>query len=207
MTQFVASSHRRRIAQLVAVLGFTLGLTATATGAAGRFPVPRCGWVPPSLIDRTFHVNVRARAPVWTTQIAPVLTCALVERKARYAPRNINLVTIQFRELQRFKPPRGWTFVRGLGRCVEHSSCPAPHRAAYVDLIRGVRSTKPYSISPYPVGPYAVEYTAGVGLRVEDGLNSLTIFVTNLVGPLPLKNEVATVEKLARKLLPRFYWP
>lgn len=208
-TLMLESAHRmlrRQIILAIVATAAVFGLIAPSAGAARRFPVPNCGWVPDSLIWNTFHAAVRAQAPVWSTHIAPVLTCGFAEPQPMYAPSNVPLVTIQFRELQTYKPPANWTFVRGLGSCVEGSSCPAPHRAAYIRMVKVQEGGQPSPFAGSSPPPPMTSYVAGVGLKVEDGLNTITVLVQNPYGALPVKNEVATVEKLARKLLPRFYW-
>ena len=55
-------------------------------------------------------------------------------------------------------------------------------------------------------GAYQMRYVSGVVLRVEDGLNSIEIIVDNPDGPLTVAGEVARVERLARRILPKFRW-
>ena len=185
---------------VTALVAIGCGATASAAGGGG-FPVPKCGWAPASLVQKTFGVNVRAIKGSWRTQIAPVLTCAYVERRPKLQFGFVPLVTVQYRELQHFRTT-GLTYVRGLGSCVARSSCPQPHKSAWI-LVAHSKLTPAYPIA-YPI--YQIPYVSGVGLYVEDGLNALVIVVSNPDGPLPVKNEVGQVEQLARKLLPLFHW-
>ena len=188
--------RRRFVRRAVVVLGVAFVFAADATAAGHKFPVPTCKWTPTSLIGRTVGVSVRGLKGKWNTDVAPVLTCGFLESQPELQFGNVDLVTVQFRELQRFKPPKNWTFVKGLGSCVEHSSCPVPGKPAWLFVNRELAQPPPYG---HPFIDVLV-------LRVEDGLNSLTIAVDNPNGPLPVRNEVANIEGLARKLLPLFYW-
>lgn len=161
-----------------------------------RFPVPSCRWVPTSLIKSELGLSVRALAPQWTTDVAPVLTCSFVERSPQLQFGDVPIVTVQFRELQRFRVTAGSVFVPRLGSCVVHSSCPVAHKSAF-QLVGHATGGTP---------PYLSQFVSGIDLRAEDGLNFLRIVVDNPDGPLPVANEVAAAHKLARVLLPKFRW-
>lgn len=167
-------------------------------GRWSRFPVPSCGWVAAAQISRTVGEPVRALKPVWTTDIAPVLTCQYRERVPKLQLRGGDLVEVEFREQQLIKPPTGAVSVPGLGSCVAGHTCPkAGHPAWLFELAgRGIVGAS----------PYAVKFTQLAALEVEDGFNQLTIVVQNPQGPLPVTSEVRALEQLARQLLPRFYW-
>jgi hypothetical protein len=181
------------VALVALVLAVSIGSGASAK--ARSFPVPRCSWVSSSKIQSTFGVNVRAGKGVWVTRIAPVLTCPYFERSPKLQLGNLPIALVQYRELQRFTT-KGFTPVKGLGSCVERSSCPQPHRPAWIKVIKS--RTDP--------APYGIPYVAGVELRVEDGLNAIVIVVANPDGPLPVRDEIAQAKKLARALLSRFHW-
>lgn len=183
-----------RVLASVSALVVALGCAAPAGAARRHFPVPSCGWAKKAGIGKTFGLDIRALKGQWTTQIAPVLTCGFVEVHPNFQAPGAPIITIQFRELQRFQT-KGFTYVRGLGSCVEHSSCPRPHKAAW-QVVDQVNSSPNYS---FP-------FVAGVQLRVEDGLNAMVVQVTNPDGPLGISDEVGAAKALARRLLPRFYW-
>ena len=194
---------------LIAVVAATVALALTidpaATAAGHRFPVPKCSWVPASLVSRTFGVPVRAGRPVWRTNVAPELICPFSEKNHRLQVAGEPIALVAFHELVRFKT-KGFRFVRHLGSCVVHSSCPEPHKPAWIRTVTGQVGSYPYGFHASPQRPYGFSYIAGVELRVEDGLNYLQILVVNPFGALPVKGEVGQVEKLARKLLPLFRW-
>ena len=188
-----------RIVAALAVAAVIACAGTTAATASGGFPVPTCGWVSTGQIKTFFGVRVRALNGVWRTSFAPVLTCRYLERRPKLQFGNVPIVAVQYRELQRFNPGPQAKPVKRLGSCVEHSSCPKPHQPAWIITQQG-------TTGPKPNAPYGLPYVSGVTLGVEDGLNALVIQVANPDGPLPVKNEVAQVEALARKLLPKFRW-
>lgn len=196
------SLHGTAVAAAVTLLGLVLvmGGRPASAAAAGRFPVPTCRWVSAGAVGHAFGVQVRAQRPVWSTVIAPVLTCGFAERHANLQPAGQELVTVEFRELQHFGVPRGWTAVRHLGGCVKHVSCPKPGRPAWLRVVKTKPAPVPYAID------YPIPYISELDLNVEDGLNAITIRVRNANAALPVKNEVAAAERLARRLVPRFRW-
>lgn len=248
----------RRLAWILsALLALTLTVPAGAAAArhARRFPVPTCRWAPTALIDKTLGIQVRALKPSWRTQIAPVLGCAYVERQPNLQFGNVPIVRIEFRELQRFRVPAGWTEVKGLGRCVVRSSCPRGGGSAYEQIIQswsptasgsgttsgsgtgsgtgstggttsgsgGSSGTDPGTGSTSGSGSSSTSsgststgsdgstnsptaFVSSVTLSVEDGLNMVAIQVETPNGPLPVASTQAAVRKLARALLPHFYW-
>jgi len=183
-----------RVATAIATLGLGLALAAPAGAARRHFPVPSCGWAKKAGVGKTLGLDLRALKGHWSTDIAPVLTCQLVEVHPSLQAPGAPIVTIQFRELQRFGT-KGLTYVPRLGSCVEHSSCPQPHKAAWQVVAQSPSSQN-----------FAFPFVAGVQLRVEDGLNAVVIQVDNPEGPLAVSDEVGAVQRLARHLLPRFYW-
>jgi hypothetical protein len=170
-----------------------LALSAAAATARTSSPVPTCKWAPKSLIDKDLKVSVKAPKASFTVQYAPVLTCSYVETKSDFQAKGKPIVSIGFRESQHFIPPSAFTPVKGLGSCLARS-CPKPHKPAWIDVTHATTGT----------APYAMTYVSGVTLFVEDGLNCVTITVQNPNDALPVKDETAQVEKLARSLLPRF---
>ena len=105
---------------------------------------------------------------------------------------------MRYGEAQHFKFQRGFKLVKGLGSCIAHSSCPKPGEPAWVY----------YTYRPHRWVRCLTRsrYVSGVVLRVEDGLNSLEIIVDNPDGPLTVAGEVGRVERLARRILPKFRW-
>jgi hypothetical protein len=172
---------------------------APAATAGGRaFPVPSCGWAPARVITGTVGEPVRALAPVWGTEIAPVLTCRYAERVPKLQLGGSPLVSIQFREQQLVRPPAGAVSVPGLGSCVAGRTCPKSGKAAWlfqVSTAAGAGKSR-----------YAVRFTKLAALEFEDGFNEITIIVVNPNGPLPIANEARALERLARKLAPEFYF-
>jgi hypothetical protein len=225
-------AHRKlsRLAGTMAAgLCLMLSLAPASMAATKRFPVPSCKWVPTSLLHSTLGLQVRAVAPVWSTSIAPVLTCGYVERQPALQFGNVNIITVQFRELQRFKVTQGATAVHGLGSCIKRSSCPKPHSPAWLIETHSVGANPPDSGtgdsgagsstnsgseqtpatgsgSAAGAASPPVTFISGLSLAVEDGLNALSIQVANPDGPVPVADETAQVEKLARVLLPHFLW-
>lgn len=181
----------------VAVLLISGAVTGRSALAARSSPVPSCGWTPASLIDSTFGDRVRALPAAWETVIAPVLVCEYVERRPKLQFGNAPFVVVRYGEAQHFKVQRGFRVVKGLGSCFARSSCPKSGEPAWVYYT--------YS-STGRSGAYQLRYVSGVVLRVEDGLNSLEIIVDNPDGPLTVAGEVARVERLARRILPKFRW-
>lgn len=185
--------HRRLRPVLLAMALLAAALTFAAQASA-HFPVPRCGWVKPSLIHRTFGVQVRARKPYWVTKLSPVLHCNYSEQQPNLQVAGSPIVRIEFREIQRFKLAPGMVPVKGLGSCRRRVSCPAhsAHQAAWIFTSDSVSSLHP------------IQFTSGVLLAVEDGLNMFSIEVRNPEGPLPVAREEAAAIRLARQLIPRF---
>jgi hypothetical protein len=183
-----------RAAGVLVALGLTLALAAPAAAHARRFPVPRCGWVTASMIDHSFGLQVNATKGAWKTLIAPVLSCSFVEQHARLQAAGDPIVLVQFREIQRFRPGEADVFVPHLGSCVKHFSCPRSHKPAWLYVHQAADGMLPTPFSDATV------------LAVQDGLDSIVIEVANPFGPVPVANESAAVEQLARKLLPRFRW-
>jgi hypothetical protein len=182
----------------VLLVGAAGALAPAATAGGRRFPVPSCGWVPAAQISETVGEPVRALKPVWTTDIAPVLSCQYRERVPKLQLKGDVLFDVQFREQQLLQPPTGAVSVGGLGSCIAGRTCPkAGHPAWLFELAgRGIVGAS----------PYAVKFTQLTALEVEDGFNQLTLVVQNPQGPLPVTDEVRALEQLARRLLPRFYW-
>ncbi|HWD63564.1 MAG TPA: hypothetical protein VG405_00195 [Solirubrobacteraceae bacterium] len=168
-------------------------LTCAAPASAHRFPIPRCGWVSKSRVQRTFGVQVKARKPYWATKIAPVLHCNFTERQSGLQVPGQPIVRVQFRELQRLEPQSGFVPVEHLGNCRRRVSC-TKGKSAWLYTQQAYSS-----LSPTP-------FTASVSLGVEAGLNSIVIQVANPFGPLPVANEVTAAEHLAKKLARRFRW-
>lgn len=175
---------------LISLLGATL---AFAAPASAHFPVPRCGWVKPSLIHRTFGLHVKAHKPYWVTKLSPVLHCNFSERQSNLQTAGSPIVRIEFREIQRFQLAPGMVPVRGLGSCHKRVSCPSRsgNQAAWILTQNAVTSLTP-------------QFTSGVLLAVQDGLNMFSIQVSNPYGPLPVAGEKAAAIRLARRLIPRF---
>jgi hypothetical protein len=195
------------------VVIFALGAMSASTGAASAapapsgaatvenawarsFPVPSCGWAPSSLVSKTIDDPVRAEKPAWMTVFAPILVCQYVERRPQLQLGNDPIVIVRYAENQRFMPPVGSTFVRGLGRCRNNVTCPSPHEPAWLYIRQDL--TQP--------GPQGLPFVSGVDLRVQDGLNAIEIMVDNPDGPLAVASEAKQAERLARKLLPKFSW-
>jgi len=210
MPSMIPAMHRTALRTALATLALTTtAFVGQALGASTKFPVPSCKWVSSSLVGRTFKDPVRALKPAWSTNIAPVLTCRFVERKPDVQLGNVSLVTVQFRELQRFKKARvGWTPLPHLGTCIKHVSCGPQNYAAFADVLHAEeRGGSPYSIAPPAIAsPYSVPFVDGVGMWAEDGENAVVVLVTNPLGPLPVNNEELVTEGLVRKLLPKFRW-
>lgn len=176
------------------------GMCALAAGAASlifaapagahrrHFPIPHCKWASRSLVSQTFGVQVNEKRGRWKTQIAPVLSCRYVETQTRLTAAGRPIVSIEFREMQRFHPLPGSTYVPHLGSCVRRSSCPRGHKAAWILVERSGTTV------------------SGVLLMVEDGLNQIDIAVENPYGPLPVASETRAVKRLARHLIRRFRW-
>lgn len=188
----VRTSLPARVAAVLSAVVLMLVFAGSASARRRHTPVPRCSWVSSTLVQRTFNLAVRARKPAWATQIAPVLTCGFNETQPNLQIAGQPIVTVQFRELQRFKVSKALTFVPHLGSCVMRSSCPVPHKPAWVYIQQTSGSGS--------FGPYV----DALQLRVEDGLNTIVITVQSPYGSLPVTNELAAAEQLARKLLPRF---
>lgn len=193
--QIAPRRHLRRVALAVAAIAVMLSLAGPAGAHRHHRPVPSCGWARASLIARTLGINVGAAKSHWRVNIAPVLTCSYYEVTPSLAPIGEPILTIAYAEVQRFKVPSTFTFVPHLGSCVERSSCPRPHKAGWL-----------YTQSTNTNSAFSNPYTSIMQLRVEDGLNALAMQVFTPNGPLPVPSERAAVLKLARKLLPRFYW-
>lgn len=173
----------------MAAAAASLVLAAPAGAHRRHFPIPHCKWASGSLVSRTFGVQVNEKRGSWKTQIAPVLSCRYVETQTRLTATGKPIIRIEFREMQRFRPLPGSTYVRHLGSCRRHSSCPRGHKAAWI-----------------LVEHYGNSYVSGVLLMVEDGLNQIDIEVSNPYGPLPVASETKAVERLARHLIRRFRW-
>jgi hypothetical protein len=190
--RFLAVGDRRLRPAILALTTLVAAL-AFAAPASAHFPVPRCGWVKPSLIHRDFRVQVKAHKPYWVTKLSPVLHCDYSERQPSLQTPGAPIVRVQFREIQRFKLSSGMVPVKGLGSCRARVSCPAHggHKAAWILTERVVSSL-------YPT------FTSGVLLAVEDGLNMFSIQVSNPGGPLPVASEKAAAIRMARELIPRF---
>ena len=184
----------RRVRHALCLLALpAFGLISAAPASAHRFPVPRCGWARPSLIDKTFGLQVNASKPYWTTQIAPVLHCNYLEQQPSLQEVGEPIVSLEFREIQRFKVQPGMTPVKALGSCRVHISCPKGTRqAAWIYMVDSAGSSS------------STAFTSGLLLEVEDGLNQITIEVENPFGPLPVSNEEDAAIHLAKKLVPRF---
>jgi hypothetical protein len=178
---------------LSAVVAVSASLLCAAPAGARGFPIPRCGWVSAARVQNTFGVQVRARKPYWMTSIAPVLHCNFLEAQPSVQLAGKPIVRVQFRELQRLKPASGFVPVEHLGNCRVRVSCTGGHSAwLYTQESSG-------SLSPTP-------FTSIVSLGVVAGLNSIVIQVQNPFGPLPVSNEVAAAERLAKRLARRFRW-
>jgi hypothetical protein len=187
-------SHFKR--WLLPGLGALAALSASlgaAAPASARFPIPSCAWVSKARVQHTFGVQVRARKPFWMTHIAPVLHCNFLESQSSLQLPGKPIISIQFRELQRLEPASGFVPVAHLGDCRRGVSCAGGHSA----WLYTQQATN--SLSPTP-------FTAGVSLGVVAGLNSIVIELENPFGPLPVSNEVAAAEHLARRLVRRFRW-
>lgn len=181
------------LAPLGAVVALSISLACAAPAGARGFPIPRCGWVSRALVQHTFGVRLKDRKPYWTTRFAPVLHCNFVERHSNLQLGGRPIVRIEFRELQRLRPQSGFVPVAHLGDCRRRVSCAGGHSAW---LYTQEAST---SLSPTP-------FTASVSLGVQAGLNSIAIQVENPFGALPVRNEVAAAERLAKRLARRFRW-
>lgn len=207
----IRAAARRALPALV--VSFALVAMCASTGAASAapapsaaatvenawarsFPVPSCGWAPSSLVSKTIDDPVRAEKPAWMTVFAPILVCRYVERRPQLQFGNDPIVTVRYAENQRFMPPAGSTFVRGLGKCVSNGTCPSPHEPAWIYIRQDL--TQP--------GPQGLPFVSGVDLRVQDGLNAIEITVENPDGPLAVASEAKQAERLARMLLPEFSW-
>ncbi|HET9719347.1 MAG TPA: hypothetical protein VFP55_04645 [Solirubrobacteraceae bacterium] len=183
----------RMLVPLCAVLALSTALVSAAPAGARGFPIPRCGWVSRATVQRTFGVPVRARKPYWMTRFAPVLHCNFIERQSNLQLGGRPIVRVEFRELQRLEPQPGFVPVAHLGDCRRGVSCTGGHSAW---LYTQEAST---SLSPTP-------FTASVSLGVQAGLNSIVLQVENPFGALPVRNEVAAAERLAKRLARRFRW-
>lgn len=188
-------THRgsRMLVPLCAVLALSISLACAAPAGARGFPIPRCGWVSRAVVQHTFGVRVRARKPYWMTRFAPVLHCNFLETQSNLQLAGRPIVRVEFRELQRLRPQSGFVPVAHLGDCRQRVSCTGGHAAW---LYTQEAST---SLSPTP-------FTASVSLGVQAGLNSIVIQVENPFGALPVSNEVAAAERLAKRLARRFRW-
>jgi hypothetical protein len=191
------------LAVLLIVLVAGAGSASAATSPAdpaprhgSGFPVPSCAWAPARAVGKALGIRVRALPPVWSTHIAPILRCRFVETKPNLQANGQPIVSIEFRELQRFHVNSTDTFVRGLGTCVARSSCPRPGRPAWLRVSQGISAPDPTS----------VPFDWGLLLGVEDGLNAIVVQIQNPNGPLPISGEPTAAEKLVRSLLPRFFW-
>ncbi len=183
---------------VVLLLG-AMGALAPAASAGGqRFPVPSCGWAPAAAIGRTVGEPVRALAPSWGTEIAPVLSCQYVEQEPKLQLPSTPLVVIEFREQQLVRPPAGAVNVPGLGSCVANRTCPQGGKAAWLYELTSDATTGNSGTSG--------RFTKLAALEVEDGFNEITILVENPEGPLPIAREARSLERLARQLIPRFYY-
>ena len=87
----------RSIVLLVLLSG---ALAPVAVAGGGGIPVPSCGWAPAGLVSHSIGDSVKPLKPVWTTQIAPVLSCGYTERNPHLQLGNAAVVVVQFRELQ-----------------------------------------------------------------------------------------------------------
>jgi hypothetical protein len=183
---------RRRLPAVSALAALAASLGAAAPASA-RFPIPSCGWVSKARVQHTFGVQVRARKPFWMTHIAPVLHCNFLESQSSLQSPGKPIIRVEFRELQRLKPGSGFVPVKHLGDCRRRVSCAGGHSA----WLYTQPATNSLSLTPF---------TAGVSLGVAAGLNSIVIQLENPFGPLPVSNEVAAAEHLARRLVRRFRW-
>jgi cell division septation protein DedD len=211
-----------------------VGALAPATASArGRFPVPSCGWAPAPLVSQAIGDAVSATPPSWTTSIAPVLTCRYLEREPSLQLADVAVVQIEFREQQFVRPPAGAVSIPGLGSCIARVSCPAPGRPAWLFSLQSTpmtttstttapstttpstttpSTTTPSTTAPSTTAPSTTTPSAPAGfvkleaLEIEDGFNEITIVVDNPEGPVPVSGETASLERLARRLLPRFHW-
>lgn len=178
---------------LGAAAALLVPLACAAPAGAHGFPIPSCRWVSNARVQHSFGVQVRARKPFWTTKVAPVLNCNYVERRSDLQVSGRPLVHVEFRELAKLKPQPGDVPVLHLGDCRRRVSC-SGGKSAWLYTQQAATS-----LSPAP-------YTASVSLGVQAGLNSIVIQVSNPFGPLPVTNEVAAAEHLARRLARRFHW-
>jgi hypothetical protein len=179
---------------LVALAAVFASLACVAPASAHGFPIPSCGWVSKARVHNTFGVQVKARKPYWMTRIAPVLHCNYTETQSSLQQPGKPIVRVQFRELARLEPSAGFVPVAHLGSCRRRVSCTGGH-SAWLYRQQAANSLNPTS-----------PFTAGVSLGVQTGLNSIVIQVVNPFGPLPVTNEVAAAEHLAKKLARRFRW-
>lgn len=187
-----AGERRRR--PVLFTLSLLVASLAIAAPASAHFPVPRCGWVKPSLIQQDFGLQVKAKKAYWMTKLSPVLHCNYLERQMNLQAPGAPIVRIEFREIQRFKLAPGMVPVKGLGSCRKRVSCPTHggHQAAWI-----FTQISASSLYPQP-------YTSQVLLAVETGLNMFSIQITNPGGPLAVPNEEAAAIHLARRLVKRF---
>ncbi len=191
-----AARRALRVSAIVLAMLSALGAVGATSAAARSAPIPSCGWAPASMVGEVFGDPVRMMTPEWTTVYAPLLTCGYAERQPKLQLGDAPIVAVRFAENQRFAPDPGSTFVRRLGKCVNAKACPRPNKAAwmYVQMDRSGSFTSDS------------QFVSEVDLRVQDGLNAIEIFVSNPYGPLAVASESAQAQRLARLLLPKFYW-
>jgi hypothetical protein len=189
--------HARVVARCLALLavaavGIPLLAALPAPAGAKSFSVPKCSWATSKEVSKTLGESVRSLAGVWTTVTAPVLTCAYVERQPLLQASKAPILQIRFAETQRVKPRSRSKRVKKLGHC-QGSSCPVNGAAALLSVT--------YTRKP---AIYAFRYISGIDLRVQDGLNAIEIVLATPDGPLPVRDAVARIENLMRRLLPKF---
>jgi hypothetical protein len=188
---------RRSFAIAVPLIA-ALALYACAGAGARKFPVPSCTWVSTAAVSAAVGEPVRALPERWRTFHAPVLTCYYAERTPHVQLGNLPLVSIQFAELQFYHVVKGEQPVRGIGVCVNRSTCPQPGRPAWLfSATNQVTRAR---------APYVFTFISEERLFVQDGINAIAVGVQNPSGPLRVKNVTARLKSLARSLMQRFYW-
>jgi hypothetical protein len=184
----------RGVASLAAVVALIGALSAVVSAPAGAksSKVPTCAWAPAKDVSKTIGEPVRARAGVWSTVTAPVLTCAYVERQPLLQAANVPILQIRFAETQTVSKGSKSKKVKKLGHCATQP-CPVKGAAAWLSVT--------YTRKP---AIYSFRYVSGVDLRVQDGLNAIEIVLATPDGPMPAGDPVTRIEALMRLLLPKF---
>lgn len=182
-----------------ALLARTAGLIAAVAAVAflpgpalAGGPVPSCSWTSASYVGHLLKDPVKLSKP---GPYNGTLDCIFHERHRKLTLKGQGagtyLLSLHYATFAGFTTPDGAKPVPGLGNCSQ--GCPG-NKPAWLTLTKGL-----------PVGKFkGKKILTQAELDIADGSNSITILCFTPRGTLKV-HEVAQLEKLARKVLPRFY--